>query len=144
MDRNEFKNVNFTCDLFSEFQRGKEQKVISYTLFGNNSRYYNKITSIIKQAKYFYPDWLIRIYSDDSLNEATRCNYECSIENNIDFCNVKRLPTGLNEKIYWSVSYVMPTMWRFLPMGDSFVKLMICRDSDSFIIQRLAFFFIFL
>lgn len=105
-------------------------------MFGKNNRYYNKIKSIIKQAKQFYPDWSIRIYSDDNLNEIIKCNYECSIENNIDFCNTNRLPSSLNKNINWSLSYIMPTMWRFLPMGDSFVKVMISRDSDSFIIQR--------
>jgi hypothetical protein len=134
LDRNEINSANFTCDLFSEFRRGKHQKVISYTLFGTDSRYYNKIPSIIKQAKYFYPDWTIRIYADDNLNETTKCNYECSLESNVDFCNVNRLPISLNENVSWSASHIMPTMWRFLPMRDSFVKFMISRDSDSFII----------
>lgn len=137
LDKSDLNSAKFTCNLFAEFKRGKNQKVISYSLFGNNSRYFNLIGSLIKQAKNFYPDWSIRIYSDDHLNESIKCLHECSSENNVDFCNVNKLPIDPNKNILLNASYIMPTMWRFLPMGDSFVKNMVSRDSDSFIIQRL-------
>jgi hypothetical protein len=134
------ESAKFTCDLFAEFRRGKDQNVISYSLYGKNSRYYNKIGSIIKQAKQFYPNWSIRIYSDANLNESIRCKYECFPEDNVDFCIVNSLPINPNKNILHDTSYINPTMWRFLPMGDSFVKFMIFRDSDSYIIQRLSLF----
>lgn len=139
LDRNELESVNFTCDLYSEFRRGKDQKVLSFSLFGRNPRYYNKIGGIIKQVKSFYPDWTIRIYSDSNLNEAVKCKHECSPEDNVDFCNINRIttnPVHNSRRDQLNASYIIPTMWRFLPMGDSFVKFMLCRDSDSFIIQR--------
>lgn len=136
LSRNEYESSNFTCDLYPIFRRGKLQKVLSLTLFGNNNRYFKKIGRIIKQAKRFYPDWFIRIYTDESLNRSIKCMYECSPDDNVDFCNVRKLP--LNRERFLDASFIIPTMWRFLPIGDSFVKILASRDSDSYIIKRFS------
>lgn len=65
---------------------------------------------------------------------------ECSPESNVEVCNVKQLIPDLNrlkKNQIWDATYIMPSMWRYLPIGDSFVNIMISRDSDSYIIQRL-------
>ena len=133
----EFSDSIFTCELFSALRRGKKQKVISYSIFGNNSFYYSKLETIGKQVKEFYPDWSIRVYYDNSTEKSIICQNECSPEDNIDFCNVNSIKLSLKEGSNCSdLSYILPRMWRFLAFGDSFVDLFLSRDSDSFILKR--------
>lgn len=145
MSREEFASAGrFTCDLYSVFRRGKHQKVLSFNVFGTKSLYYYKIDDIARQIKQLYPpDWSIRVYSDRSLKKSVKCRYECTIEDNVDFCNIDNIV--LNPHLYinethvlsWSSSYIQPTMWRFLSLGDSFVDIFASRDTDSYIIERL-------
>ena len=76
-----------------------------------------------------------------------------SFYDNVDFCNiemdVKLKPEMviLNEKDFEKInfnlsfsqlnlSYVHAMMWRFLPIGDSFVDVFSSRDTDSHLLQR--------
>jgi hypothetical protein len=161
----EFEKSKFTCDMYSLLRRGKSQKVISYSLYGTNQFYYKKLKVIVKQMKKFYPDWSMRIFHDNSINRTIKCEIEClkNDENNnnnnetyfdnVDFCNIET-DLKLNPKILknnqhqneqtsftfaytqLNLSYVHAMMWRFLPIGDSFVNVFSSRDTDSFILQR--------
>jgi len=122
-----------TCDSYNSFRRGMNQKVISYSLYGQNSLYYRYLTNITKQIKAFYPQWIIRIYHDNSL--LNYCEIKCQLlddddDDIIDFCNIEKLPQNK------TVNYMHKMNWRWLPIGDSFVDVFNSRDTDSFILQR--------
>lgn len=95
----------------------------------------------MRSAKNLYPDWTIRIYHDETIDNSLICTMECAthenselLMNNVDFCYVKNLPENLHEK--FDASYMLPMTWRWLPIGDQFVDKFISRDSDSCISKR--------
>ncbi len=96
--------------------------------------------SNIESAKKFYPDWTIRIYHDDSIDHSIICDLECIKDekedylNNIDFCDVKKIPKTLDTSVDYS--YMLRMVWRWLPIGDQFVDVFISRDTDSCIFER--------
>ena len=135
----EIKSLNhlqFTCNLFDSLRRGKDQKVLSYSLYGNNPLYFDNLRNLTKLIKKMYPTWTIRIYHDDTIKKSIKCNIECQEDDIVDFCNINKLKkTAFSEKS-WSASYMHKMAWRWLPIGDSFVNTFSSRDSDSIIIQR--------
>lgn len=139
---NEFEQSSFQCDLYNSLKRGKNQKVISYTLYGTNKRYYNLTKKLSQLVKQLYPGWLMRIYYDNSINSSIICEIECQKDYdghfiaNTDFCNINKLPTRNSFNQTWNASYIYPSIWRFLTIGDSFVDLFMSRDLDSYIFQR--------
>lgn len=135
LNKNEFKTSIFQCDLYNVFKRGKNQKVISYSLFGRNERYYNLIGELSKLIKQMYPEWIIRIYHDYSIDMKIVCRIECQSDN-IDFCNINRLPISNSFNSTWNASFIYPSIWRFLSVGDSFVNVFMSRDLDSLVYQR--------
>lgn len=143
LNAHEFESSRFTCDLYKVLRRGRGQKVISLSLFGNDSFFYEKLYDISKQAKQLYSDWVIRVYYDDSINKKIICDLECALEEaNVDFCYINEIKLKLTtanlqpSTTIINASYVLPRKWRFLAMGDSFVDLFVSRDSDSYILQR--------
>jgi hypothetical protein len=96
-------------------------------------------TDIANQIKRFYPDWTMRIYHDQTIKPSLKCELECleeadnSLLDNVDFCDIDRIG-------YWnktlSVRDMHKMIWRFLPIGESFVDAIMSRDADSNIIQR--------
>lgn len=138
----EFENSFFTCDFYKTLLRGKNQKVIGYSLYGNDQRYYEKITNLSRLVRIKYPGWLMRIYYDNTVNKSILCELDCLRDengtylDNIDLCNVENLPIKNSMHTNWSMSYLHAMMWRWLPIGDSFVDLFLSRDLDSLIIQR--------
>ena len=137
--------MTLTCDLYNEFRRGKNQKVISYSLFDKNTFYYEKLKNITRQARVFYPGWLMRVYYDNTIFKSTICDVECSRDeydnliDNSDFCNSNQLYLNfgdyLNNRIF-NADYMHSTKWRWLPIADSLVDVFSSRDSDSFILDR--------
>ena len=127
-------NTILTCNLYNSFRRGMNQKVISYSLYGQNSLYYKHLKNITKQIKALYPEWIIRIYHDNTL--LNYCKIKCQLDDDnddddiIDFCNIEKLPPNN------TVNYIHKMNWRWLPIGDSFVDVFNSRDTDSFILQR--------
>ena len=96
-------------------------------------------TDIANQIKRFYPDWTMRIYHDHTIKPSLKCELEClkeadnSLLDNVDFCDIDRI--GYWNKT-WSVRDMHKMIWRFLPIGESFVDAIMSRDADSNIIQR--------
>ena len=142
ISKKEYKKSIFTCDMYSSLRRGKRQKVIAYTLFGTNQFYYDKIRDVSKQIQKLYPDWKMRVYHDSSINRSVVCDIECQTDDNgtlidnSDFCDLSDFKAVSNGKIVRPVEYVLPRMWRFLAVGDSFIDIMMSRDTDSYIFQR--------
>jgi hypothetical protein len=147
----EFYNTRVTCNLFSTLRRGKKQKIFSYSLYGKNKTYYKFIKNLSLTIKEFYPDWLLRIYHDDTIDESSICDIQCFLYNqtlldNVDFCFIKNLNLNfyalydINEKIVSNnvldASYIHAMKWRWLPLGDNFVDIFSSRDTDSLIIKR--------
>ena len=152
----EFQGLTLTCDLYAFLRRGKNQKVIAYSLYGTNAFYYDKLRDIVKQMKKFYPGWTMRVFHDYSINKTIKCQMECLRDesnlfyDNVDFCNIetdirtrpKILSEFLNETniivsfSQHNLSYIHAMMWRFLPIGDNFVEVFSSRDTDSYLLQR--------
>jgi hypothetical protein len=124
-------------------RRGPRTKILSFSLYGRNRLYYDLIKKLAGLAKRYYPDWIVRINHDNSIEKSVKCEMEClrdeqaqnKLFDNIDFCDVGRLPVGLNGT--WDAGSFMHGMtWRWLPIGDSFVDFFASRDTDSWISQR--------
>jgi hypothetical protein len=137
-----FKQFQFTCDYYNSFRRGQGIRTISFSLYGNSSRYSERIYHIIKKVKQDFSDWIIRIYHDNSIDPSTKCKYECLVNengdvyDNIDFCNIESIPVKNSLVKTSNFSYVHGMAWRWLPIGDSFIDIFSSRDTDSIIIQR--------
>ncbi len=135
--KNEFDNLIFTCGFYKSLLRGPRQKVISYSLYGKNNLYYDQLKKLSHLIKSKYPDWLMRIYHDDSIDSSIICELDCLEDNNnVDFCDVNNLPIKNSMLSAWSLSYLHAMAWRWLPIGDSFVDIFSSRDLDSLITQR--------
>jgi len=93
------------------------KKVISFSLWGNESLYINGAISNIINSKKFYPDWVCRFYIDDSINKELQD---------------KILSLGNTEiKLMPKATDVLGMFWRFAPMwDDSDIERFIVRDTD--------------
>jgi hypothetical protein len=118
------------------------QKVISYSLYGNDSFYYEKLVNLTRIIDQKYPGWTMRVYYDDkTVDPSVICQIECAKReasdqylDNADLCNINKIPYDLEST--WSAGYMHGMMWRWLPIGDSFVDVFSSRDSDSYILDR--------
>jgi len=126
----DYKRLKLTCDPYKVLRRGFNQKIISFSLYGKDTFYYRLVEENVARAFKFYPSWTVRIYHDNSINPEFICKLECLYSDNVDFCDVKNMPGKVN------LDYMLPMTWRWLPIGDSFVKLFISRDTDSCIFDR--------
>ncbi len=138
-------NTRVTCDLYNALNRGKNQNILSYSLYGNDSFYFKYLHNLTYLVKKMYPKWSIRIYHDSSRElETIKCEIECKLNensndliDNIDFCDATQLPVSLsNINLTWSSSFIHKMMWRWLPLGDDLVDIFSSRDSDSYIFER--------
>ena len=61
----QFKNLNFTCDIYNTFKRNESQlKVVAFSLYGNLEKYNKDMKLIANAVQKFYPDWIMRVYHD--------------------------------------------------------------------------------
>ncbi len=96
------------------------KKIISFTLYqGVNTPnvYFYGVMCNIELAKIIYPGWVCRIYHGESVPDDI-------IQKISEYDNVELYPMTQDE-VY---SY---RMWRFLPIDDDDVEIMLCRDADS-------------
>jgi hypothetical protein len=124
------------CSYYSTL-RGFHQRIISISMYGprenslfslNNS--VNFLYQLINDMTNKYPDWILRIYHDESIKNDLICSIECTY-NHVDFCNTSSL-----GNLGSLSSYIPPKIWRFLPVGDELVDIMSSRDLDSPITKR--------
>lgn len=117
LSKDELQNIK--CDIHSALRRGKNTKVIGFSLYGKKKLYYNllpgkmlfifkrsmkiliiflMVLGLIKLVRKYYSGWIIRIYHDSSILNDIKCELEClkddeqNIFDNIDFCDVEKLP----------------------------------------------------
>ena len=141
-------NPKFSCGLYQNLKRGPNQKVISYSLYGNLTKYYSNLDEILSDSDKIYPGWNIRIYYDHEklYDKSIICHLECKYAH-VDFCNVNEIPyqgevfdyfdEKNKEKLVNKVSgSVHASMWRFNSITDDFVDVFVSRDTDSPLIQR--------
>jgi len=91
-------------------------KIISMSVWGNDPRYIVGAKRQIELAKKYYPDWKVRIYTDNILNFEDQ--------------------TGIELHLVVNGMYGM--FWRFLPMFEDPRSIVMVRDSDSRITIREA------
>lgn len=149
----ELDEAVFTCDLFNSLRRGKAQKVISYSLYNKFTPFfYDKLKVNTIQMTKVYPEWRIRVYYDDSIDKSIICQIECQKNENgilmdvADFCHIKNVELKFNaaslnnenekNKYVFNADYIHAMVWRWLPLGDTFVDVFSSRDMDSYLLQR--------
>jgi len=99
------------------------KKIISYSIWGSDPKYFKNIIPNIKLAKELYPGWICRFYYDntvpsDIIQQIIQEGGEVSLQPKSD---------GF---------YGM--FWRFYPMDDDSVERFIVRDADSLLSEREA------
>ena len=133
---------NIACDPFNVLRRGMHQKVISYSIYNDENEYNNfdknHLISLMKSAKKYFPDWVIRIYHNGTISKSDICELECladektnTLFDNVDFCDINRLTFESMD-----IKHLTPSFWRWLTVGDAFVDIFLSRDFDSCIGER--------
>jgi hypothetical protein len=93
------------------------KKIISFSLYGGDRKYSHGMLCNVELAKIIYPDWICRIYYSDSVEKYY-------VEELKKYDNVE-----LVRKIEKNNKSSM--MWRFLPIDEHDVEIMLSRDADS-------------
>ncbi|XP_047493362.1 uncharacterized protein LOC125041966 isoform X1 [Penaeus chinensis] len=133
-----------TCSDFAT-QRGGNQRVVSYSYYTTTGqskpgsedfhKYLGQLYGTAEKVHTSYPDWVMRIYHNVSIEDAfgmqTLCHLHCN-HGHVDLCHVHDLP-GLGNL---HARGVAGRLWRFAVMGDPTAELFLCRDSDSWILNR--------
>lgn len=155
IDLNSARVFRVGCDLRKVLRRGLNQRIVSYSLFGDdesviNDKYTQHLTHLAHEIRNHFPDWSIRIYYDGRSHRRMPivCALECLRDqwnnyiDNVDFCDVNELPfdaggtRDLTTRRTWSAKYIHAMIWRWLPIGDSLVDAFMSRDTDSLIVRR--------
>lgn len=101
------------------------KKIISFSLYSGvnppNTYFYGVLCNI-ELAKIIYPEWICRIYCGTSVPEYI-------LEKIKSYENTELVLMVEDEELSYR-------MWRFLPIDDDDVSVMICRDADSRISYR--------
>lgn len=95
------------------------KKVISFSIFGDNSKYLVGLIKNIELSKIYYKDWKVYIYYDKTVPQYYIKKYS-------EFDNVEMFDMS-NENLPGMV-------WRFFPKEN--VDIFISRDADSRISKR--------
>jgi len=143
----ELEEAVFTCDLFNSLRRGKAQKVISYSLYNNYTAFfYDKLKVNTVQMTKVYPEWRMRVYYDDSIDKSIICQIECQKDANnaymdvADFCHINNVELKFDfsekSKSIFNGDYIHAMVWRWFPLGDTFIDVFSSRDMDSYLLQR--------
>lgn len=98
-------------------------KIISFSVWGQDPRYLQGALRNIEEARRVYPDWKCRFYIDNSVPMS---NAEIWHKNGAEVFKVS------SEGLYHGM------FWRFFPAADSDVDVMISRDADSRVNEREA------
>ena len=93
------------------------KKIISFSLYGNDSKYTIGALCNVEIAKILFEEWICRIYYGDSVPK--QIIEDLSKHENVELVRMEE--DGEN-------SYMM---WRFLPIDDDDVEIMLSRDADS-------------
>ena len=112
--------IRSNCGLYNVLRRGIGQKIIGYSLYGTQRRYYNLIYDNVELAVKRYPGWVIRVHYNDSILKNITCKVEChknknnNFYDNIDFCNINKIPRSIiNTNDTWDAAYTHAMKWRW-------------------------------
>lgn len=100
-----------------------KKKVISFSLWGNINRYNIGAIRNAELAKVFYPDFECWFY----------------IHNSVPDVIIQQLKKNDNIKLIFNSSNLdigKPMCWRFMPISEDNVEIMLCRDTDSRLSKR--------
>ncbi|KAG0716038.1 hypothetical protein GWK47_010547 [Chionoecetes opilio] len=122
LTRNE---VGGTCGRRS-WTAGDGQRMLSFSLFGNNPEYWKGLEKILPEVEELYPGWKVRLYTNPRHYAAALCPLLHRHKSLLHICDVTNLPSPLGN-----LSNVHPMMWRMVPLGDPQVAAMMVRDTDS-------------
>ena len=95
----------------------RQRNVISFSVWGTNERYLRGAINNAIVARYLYPGWVARFYTDSSTPAEFRAVLQ---QNAAEVIMVSDLPAA-DFGLYW----------RFLVEDDASVDLFIVRDADS-------------
>ncbi len=131
--RTEFESSNIACDSFNVLRRGLNQKIISLSIEENEIIDTDKIKKLIKKVKRYFPEWTIRVYHTENVDDTIKCELECLQDDinqkyydNIDFCDITDLILEpMNNEI------LMEQFRSWLPVGDHFADYVLIRDQNS-------------
>lgn len=152
------KQFTKTCDMFNVLRRGLNQKIISYSFYGRNPKYSRNLEGIVEIMRLKYSAFTARVHYDSSIDLRMRCRMECLYPDVMDFCDMNAFSTSVSDEILveetdsvegeradkkrrrranvLDMTHMHKMMWRFLPVGDSFVDVFMSRDTDSFFTDR--------
>ena len=107
-------------------------KVIAFSVFGDNPRYAVNIVLNAEQALKFYPGWEVRVFYDSTLPAKV-------VDRLKTFSNVNLIDME-NGYTYEFIScqHSSKVFWRFLAYDDKNVDVVIFRDCDSYLTKREA------
>ena len=103
-------------------RRGLDQHVLSVSAYESNDSVqlvtnltWSFITIFVREAKKFYPTWIVRVYHFN-LRNKTKADFDEmeSLHDNLDFCHVENLPVLDNMR-----NKLPGKMQRFLPASMS-------------------------
>jgi GT2 family glycosyltransferase len=115
----EIQNSEFFDLKLGSLSKKDSKKIISFSLYGTNQKYYSGAIPNIEHAKKYYPDWICRFYcTEDVPNLEEISNQDCEI-------------IILDSKI-------PPMFWRYFSIDDPDVSVSIFRDTDSVVNDREA------
>ena len=100
------------------------KKVISFSVWGDNTKYLSGINENIKLVKQYYSDYECWFY----IHEPTVPKHIIDLINNYDNCKIIYKNDSLQKG--------KPMMWRFEPIDDPDVEIMLSRDTDTRILMR--------
>ena len=98
------------------------KKIISFSLYGWDNKYFMGAICNAELGKIIYPDWICRFYCGESVPK--HIIDELKKFDNVEIVEMKEDTT---------YSYMM---WRFLPIDDDDVEVMLSRDTDSRLSNR--------
>lgn len=117
-------NFHFVAIYLRPHQRRK--LVITYSLYGNDQRYFTNLPSVIATAQRIYPEWIIRFYvSIDTPLDIIRLLLSMKCEIILTIMKHQHLPNNFHGMF-----------WRFFIANDESVERYLVRDVDSYVIQR--------
>lgn len=92
------------------------KKIVSYSLYGTGDKYINGIKDNIELFPHFYPNWEMRVYYAEDLEQSIK-----ELLFNTSFVNAIEMPVS-NDAI--------GMFWRFLPIDEP-DSIVVVRDIDS-------------
>jgi hypothetical protein len=130
IDKTKFEASILTCDMYNSLRRGPHLKVLAYSLYGKKQSYYNFINELARLIKNYYPNWIMRIYYDRSIDMSIICEIECLMYDekskaeessgnkvplfldNVDFCDIENIPYDTSK--WWNASYMHGACYFYL------------------------------